>query len=212
MGDEPKFQRRKEARPGEIVEAALRVFGEKGFAAARLDEIAVRAGVSKGALYLYFETKEDLFRAVVTQSVVPNVGRVREMMAAFEGSFPDFVSAFARLFAHTAAHSPMGAIGKMVIGESRSFPTLARHWHDAVVSPALSLLTGVIARAPERGEVRPGDPRLFAVQLVGPFLLAVIWLETFVPVGGEPIDLERLAEQHARTQVLGLLLRPQQAG
>jgi len=211
-GDGPKFRRRKEARPGEIVEAALRVFGEKGFAAARLDEIAARAGVSKGALYLYFETKEDLFRAVVTQAVVPNVGRVREMMGAFEGSFADFVSAFARLFARTAAHSPLGAIGKMVIGESRNFPALARHWHGAVVSPALSLLTGVIARAQERGEVRPGDPRLFAVQLVGPFLLAVIWRETFVPVGAEPIDLERLAEQHARTQALGLLVRPEAAG
>src|SRR5215213_2373953 len=113
----PKFQRRKDARPGEIVEAALRVFGEKGFAAARLDEIAARAGVSKGALYLYFETKEDLFRAVVTDAVVPNVARVREMMAGFEGSFADFVSTLARLFARTATRSPFGAIAKMVIGE-----------------------------------------------------------------------------------------------
>src|SRR5215217_2404704 len=111
MASLPKFQRRSEARPGEILAAALRVFGEKGFAAARLDEIAARAGVSKGALYLYFETKEDLFRAVVTQAVVPNVGRIREAMGAFEGSFADFVSAFTRLFARTAAHSPIGAIG-----------------------------------------------------------------------------------------------------
>jgi AcrR family transcriptional regulator len=211
MASLPKFQRRKEARPGEIVKAALRVFGEKGFAAARLDEIAARAGVSKGALYLYFETKEDLFRAVVTEAVVPNVARIREMMAGFQGPFPDFVSTLARLFARTATRSPFGAIAKMVIGESRNFPALARHWHEAVVAPTLSLLIGVIARAQERGEVRPGDPRLYAVQLVGPFVLAVLWRETFVPVGAEPIDLERLAEQHARTQVLGLLVRPEEA-
>src|SRR3712207_4004365 len=146
MANLPKFQRRREARPGEIVEAALHVFGEKGFAAARLDEIAARAGVSKGALYLYFETKEDLFRAVVTEAVVPNVGRVRELMGAFKGPFPVFLAAFARLSARTAPHSPLGPIGKLFMGEGRTFPALARHWHDAVVSPALSLLTGVIAR------------------------------------------------------------------
>ncbi|MDB5497059.1 MAG: transcriptional regulator, TetR family, partial [Phenylobacterium sp.] len=79
---EPKFRRRKANRPGEIVDAAMAVFAERGFAAARLDEIARRAGVSKGALYLYFETKEDIFRAVVAQAIAPNMQAIRAIIAA----------------------------------------------------------------------------------------------------------------------------------
>ena len=87
----PKFRRRKADRPGEIVSAALAVFAEKGFAAAKLDEIARRAGVSKGALYLYFETKEDLFRAVVGQAIAPNISVVKAMVAAHPGPLSDLV-------------------------------------------------------------------------------------------------------------------------
>src|SRR3954470_18518758 len=87
----PKFRRRKADRPGEIVGAAMAVFAEKGFAAARLDEIAARAGVSKGALYLYFETKEDLFRAVVDQAIGPNIQAVRAMIAAHPGPIGDLL-------------------------------------------------------------------------------------------------------------------------
>src|SRR3569623_1618221 len=96
---EPKWRRRKEARPAEIVQAALQVFSEKGFAGAKLDEIAARAGVSKGARYLYFETKEDLFRAVVRQAVAPNVERMRGALNAFNGPFPQYLAIFAQMIA-----------------------------------------------------------------------------------------------------------------
>src|SRR3954463_1231683 len=88
----PKFRRRKAARPGEIVGAAMAVFAEKGFAAARLDEIAARAGVSKGALYLYFETKEEIFRAVVEQAIAPNIQVLRAMIAAHPGPIADLLT------------------------------------------------------------------------------------------------------------------------
>src|ERR1700741_3167119 len=92
---EPRFRRRKANRPAEIVQAALAVFAEKGFAAARLDEIAARAGVSKGALYLYFSTKEDLFRAVVEQAIVPNVLVLRDMLAGHPGPFRELLTTLA---------------------------------------------------------------------------------------------------------------------
>src|SRR5438552_5182133 len=91
----PKFRRRKAARPGEIVGAALAVFAEKGFAAARLDEIAARAGVSKGSLYLYFATKEELFRAVVEQAIAPNVRAIRSRLVAHPGPFSELLKMFA---------------------------------------------------------------------------------------------------------------------
>jgi len=205
----PKWRRRSEARPGEIVQAAFEVFAEKGFAAAKLDEIAAKAGISKGALYLYFETKEDIFRAVVREAVAPNLDMVEAMLAQATIPFPDMLRLmFARL-AQVIAISRLGAVAKLVIGESRNFPELARVWHDEVVSRALTAIGNAIRWGQERGEIRPGDPRLYAFSIMGPILTGVIWRETFTPVGAPPVDLEALIAQHADTVLLGLTPRPE---
>ena len=202
----PKFQRRAEDRPREICAAALDVFAEKGFAAARLDEIAKRAGVSKGTLYLYFEDKEQLFRAVVRDTVAPNIEAVKEAVAAADLPFKEMVRMFLARFAHVAATTPVGAVAKMVIGESRNFPELAKVWHDQVAGPAIAMISGLIERAQDSGDVRPGDPRLHAFTLMGPMLMGVIYRETLQPVGGAPLDIETLARQHAETVLTGLLV------
>jgi AcrR family transcriptional regulator len=201
----PRWRRRKTARPGEIVAAAMAVFAEKGFAAARLEDIAARAGVSKAALYLYFETKTDLFRAVVGEAVVPNIERIRLIAEAYNGRFADILPVILGRLAQVAQTSPLGGVAKMVVGESRNFPDLARVWHDAVVSQGLGLLTALIERAQSRGEVRAGDPRLMAVSVAGAMLVGILFDETFVPVGAEPIHLPTLAAQHARTVLDGML-------
>ena len=180
---EPRWRRRKTARPSEIIDAALDVFAEKGFAGARLDEIAARSGVSKGALYLYFETKEDLFRAVVREAVAPNITAARALAEAHTGPFADLAPLLLQRVAAMGASSRLPAVVNMVIGESRNFPDLARIWHDTVVSQAIALITGLIARAQVKGEVRPGDPRLYAISLVAPMVVSFIWREVFVPVG-----------------------------
>lgn len=203
---EPKFRRRKDERPAEIVAAALEVFAEKGFAAARLDEIARRAGVSKGAVYLYFETKEDIFRAVVIQAIAPNVGAVRAMIATHPGPLPDLLRSVAARMGQVIETTPIGGVLKMVVGEARNFPEIARVWHDELVSQALGALAGAIAAAQDRGEVRPGDPRAYALQLISPILVAVLWRETFVPVGAEPFDLRALMAQHVDTILGGMAL------
>ena len=201
----PRWRRRKTDRPGEIVAAALAVFAEKGFAAARLEDIARRAGVSKAALYLYFETKTDLFAAVVAQAVAPNIDRIRPLAEAYEGRFADVAPLVLAKMAEAAQTTPLGGVIKMVVGESRNFPELARVWHDAVASKALALIAGLIERAQARGEVRAGDPRLFAVSLVGPMLMGLLWREVFTPAGAAPILLPELAAQHARTVLCGML-------
>ena len=121
----PKRQRRAQDRPREICAAALDVFAEKGFAAARLDEIAQRAGVSKGTLYLYFKDKADLFRAVVRDTVAPNIDLVRTMIEGADLPFPDVIRMFLPRFAALTSQARVGAVAKMVIGESRNFPELA---------------------------------------------------------------------------------------
>jgi AcrR family transcriptional regulator len=201
----PKFQRRSEERPREICAAALEVFAEKGFAAARVDEIARRAGVSKGTLYLYFKDKEDIFRAVVRDTVAPNIETVRAMVEGVDLPFSDVIRMFLPRFAAIAGQVRVGAVAKMVIGESRNFPELAKVWHDEVVSRALGLIGGLIERAQANGEVRPGDPRFHAFTLMGPMLMGILWRETLEPAGGAPVDLEALARQHAETVLAGLL-------
>lgn len=203
--DERRWQRRSEDRPREICEAALEVFAEKGFAAAKLDEIARRAGVSKGTLYLYFEDKADLFRAVVRSAIAPNVQAVTDAMLASSAPFPDLVAGLLERFAETAQRQPVGPVAKIVVGESRNFPELARVWHDEVASKALTAIATRIERAQKRGEVRSGDTRLFAFGLVGPMVMGALWQATLAPAGGEPLDLAELARQHAQSVLHGLL-------
>jgi len=202
----PKWRRRKEARPAEIVQAAYQVFSEKGFAAAKLDDIAAEAGVSKGALYLYFETKQDIFEAVIREAVAPNIGAVETMADAFPGRFDQLVRMVIPRVAELASASRIGGVLKMVIAESGNFPEIARIWHDAVVARGLGLLTRLVERAQKRGEVRPGDPRNHAVSIMSPILAAVIFRETFAPSGARVFDIPTLMEQHLDTVLPGLLL------
>ena len=203
----PKWRRRAEARPAEIVQAAYQVFSEKGFAAARLDDIAQRAGVSKGALYLYFDNKQEIFEAVVKDAVAPNIGAIEKMAFAFPGSFEQLIRMVAPRIAEVAASNSIGKVLKMVVGESGNFPEIARIWHDDVVANGLGLSTKLIARAQERGEVRAGDPRNHAVSIISPMLVGVIFRETFVPVGAKGFDIPALMQQHLDTVLPGLLVR-----
>lgn len=201
----PKFRRRAADRPDEIVSAALAVFAEKGFAAAKLDDIARRAGVSKGAVYLYFETKEDIFRAVVERAISPNVGTVKAMAAAHPGPLCDLLNGIVGVIVGMVETTPIGGVMKMVIGEARNFPEIARVWHDELITHALGTLTTAIGNAQARGEVKAGDPRTYALQVISPLLVGVLWRETFVPAGAAPFDLQALSRQHLDTLLRGML-------
>jgi AcrR family transcriptional regulator len=201
---QPKFRRRPADRPAEIVAAALEVFAAYGFQAARLEEVAKRAGVSKGALYLYFETKADLFRAVVTDAVSPNLARVEAMATAavpFEQAVRMGLGMLAR---SVVTDRRITGVVKLVIAESRNHPELATIWHETVVEPGVALLSGLIAEAQKRGEVRPGDPRHYAFGLMGPMVLSMVWRETFEPIGARPLDVPALADQHLDTVLRGM--------
>lgn len=201
---EPKFRRRPADRPAEILAAALEVFAERGFQAARLEEVARRAGVSKGALYLYFETKADLFRAVVSDAISPNLERVKAMAAA-EVTFEQAARMGIGMLARTVVTDRrITGVVKLVIAESRNHPELAAIWHQTVVDPGVQLMSGLITKAQARGEVREGDPRLFAFGLMGPMVLSMVWRETFEPVGAPPVDVVKLADQHLDTVLKGM--------
>jgi AcrR family transcriptional regulator len=201
---EPKFRRRPADRPAEILSAALEVFAERGFQAARLDEVAKRAGVSKGALYLYFETKADLFRAVVTDAISPNIEHVKALASAPVPFDQAMRMGVGTLAGKVVTDRRITGVVKLVIAESRNHPELATIWHETVVEPGVQLISGLIAAAQARGEVRAGDPRLFAFGLMGPMVLSMVWRETFEPVGATPLDVPALAEQHLDTVLKGM--------
>ena len=207
MAPERKWTRRAAERPGEIADAALAVFAERGYAAARLTDIAARAGVSKAALYLYYPTKADLFRAVLAQRSAPAVAEAYAGADGPEGIAGLTGGVLARL-AEALSQPGLRKLARMVIAESGNFPELAAAWHDAVVAPMLNRLAGAISRAQASGEARPGDPRLMAMTVVGPMLLGALWQEVMQPVGGAPVDLLALAEEHRLTLLAGLLAPP----
>jgi AcrR family transcriptional regulator len=202
--DAPRWRRRKTARPGEILEAALSVFSESGFAGARLTDIARRAGVSKAALYLYFETKEELFRAVARSLVAPNLTAMAAALEASDAPFAGLAPALLGGAAGLLAEGRAIRVARMVIAESHNFPDLARIWREDVVEPVLSLVAGLIQRAQTRGEVVAGDPRLFAFSLMGPLVMGGLFHAVFGDEGAP--DLPALAAQHARGVLHGLLI------
>lgn len=213
MEKELKFRRRKTARPNEIVEAAMEVFAEKGFAGARLDEIAARAGISKGTLYLYFETKEALFRAVVQSHVTPGLAQIREYVDAFDGPFDVFVPKLLTLAAERIVTTRVPAVAKIVIGESGNFPDLARIWYAEVITPMMTVISQHIRRAQKTGEVKSGSPELYTLSIAAPIVVGMLFREIFDAIDVVPPNLPAFARQHSSLIVAGMSVpKTRQAG
>jgi AcrR family transcriptional regulator len=207
----PTKQRRAPAqRPGEIIDAALALFVEKGFAATRLDDVALRAGLSKAAIYLYFEDKTALFQGVVRQAVASNLGTVEAMLKAHRGPVAHLLPRILEFMAGRIDETPLPAIAKLVISESRAFPEIGRFYLKEVIGRGLPLLEGLIVRGIEQGEFRQVDPAMTVRSLIGAMLLAGIWRTVFEPIGADKLDVKALARHHADLMLHAL--RPEKAG
>lgn len=183
-----RWERRKEARPQELADAALALFVEKGFAATRLGDIAARAGVSKGTLYLYFDSKEALFKEVVRSGIVPALAEAEQTAADFEGSTAELLRRFVQRWWALIGTSPIGGIPKLILSEARNFPELAQFYHDEVIVRGKGLLRRTIARGIARGEFRPCDPRFATEALIGPMLLTLLWKHSFGMCVAQELD------------------------
>jgi AcrR family transcriptional regulator len=196
-----RWRRRKEARPDEILAAALASFAERGFAATRLEDVAARAGISKGTLYLYFKGKEELFEAVVRATLLPNLKRVESFAATFEGPSALLLERLLLTIAGVM-DSRVGAIPKLVIAEAGNFPELARFYLDEVVRRGLRLIGTILRRGIERGEFRAVDVDHAVFCVIGPMLLAALWKNSLEAYDDAPLDTQALVRAH-----LDLLLR-----
>ena len=158
----PRWQRRPEARPEEILDAAWAVFAEQGFARAKLDDVAHRAGVSKGTLYLYFDSKETLFREVVRSKVVSTVVEGEELVRGFGGSSRQLLATLIARMYHLMREDGKVQLVRLVHSELPNFPELARFYFDEVILRTRHLLEAVIRRGIEAGEFRPVSPEFVA--------------------------------------------------
>ena len=131
--NKPRWERRKDARPQELLAAALDLFVERGYAATRLDEVAARAGVSKGTLYLYFENKEELFKAVVRENIVAALVDAEDLIAGFEGHSSVLLRKLVVSWWQRIGQTKLSGISKLMMAESGNFPDVARFYHEEVV-------------------------------------------------------------------------------
>lgn len=177
--NKPRWERRKDARPQELLAAALDLFVERGFAATRLDDVARRAGVSKGTLYLYFDSKEELFKAVVRENLLPALNQAEELVQTHKGSSADLLRDFILGWWAKIGDTQLSGISKLMMAESGNFPELARFYHDEVISRANALIIRMLENGVERGEFRQVDIRHLTRIIVAPVLMLMLWKHSF---------------------------------
>lgn len=201
-----KRERRKDARPGELLEAALDLFVEKGYAATRAEEVAARAGVSKGTLFLYFGSKEELFKAVVRENVVRHQTEGAEELARFEGSSSELLVYLMLEWWRRYGATKASGISKLLMSEASNFPDLARFFQEEVVTPGHAMIRFVLQRGIDRQEFRPVDVDLTIQSIIAPLLFLVTWKHSMAPCcpSDQRIDPETFIQHHADLLLRGL--------
>lgn len=171
----PARRRRKEARPAELTAVALDLFVDKGYAATRLEDVAARAGVSKGTLYLYFDSKEALFQAVVREGLLPALAEGELLVANFDGSSTNLLREVIGGMWRLIGSQRIGGIPKLVFSEAHNFPEIARFYHDEVIRRGTALIRSVIERGVASGEFRSMEVNAAIHVVIAPVLMRMIW-------------------------------------
>jgi len=182
------------------LDAALDVFAEKGFADARLEDVAARAGVAKGTLYLYAESKQALFEALVRSGIVAPLAAIEAQVLALDAPAEVMLRALFAALRREVLETRRKEIVRLVIAEAGRFPDVAMFYHREVVGRGMTLLRRVAERAVERGEFRSDELVRFPQLAIAPAIVALLWANLFERF--EPLDAEAMLDAH-----LGLLLR-----
>ncbi len=185
-----KRSRRKAARPGEIASAALTLFVTQGFKATRMEDIARQAGVSKGTVFRYFVTKDELFKAVVMEHISPRIVDWRARVAAFDGATSDLIQAGMAAWWREIGNSPVGSIARLFMHEVRHIPELAVFYQETAIDPGRDIVHAIVQRGVQRGEFRHMDASTVQAMVMAPLLM--------------------LAATHAEPQARHIMLAPGQ--
>ena len=202
---DPPRRRRKEARPQELTAAALELFTERGFAATRLEDIAARAGVSKGTLYLYFDSKEALFEAVIREGIIPAMNEGRSMLEEHQGSASELLRCLLLGWWELLGESPLGGVPKLMVSEAGNFPKVAAFYRENVIDPGRALLREALQRGMDQGEFRPVDVGMAVDVIFAPILMLAVWRYSIGPCcAEEERDPIRFLDTHFDLLIKGL--------
>lgn len=204
-----KRERRKQARPGELLEAALDLFVDKGFAATRVEEVAARAGVSKGTLFLYFASKEELFKAVVRENLSGRLAQWNEEFEHFEGSSADMLRYCLRTWWDHVGATRASGITKLMMAEAQNFPELADYYQREVVQPGERLIRRILQRGVERGEFHIPDIEYAVYGVIAPMIFLIMnkHCASASAPQGQLLDPERYLAAQGELLVNGLSVR-----
>jgi AcrR family transcriptional regulator len=205
-----KRERRKEARPGELLDAALDLFVEKGYAATRVEEVAARAGVSKGTLFLYFPSKEELFKAVVRENIVGKFSHWREDLQTFQGSTAEMLRHGYRTWWESIGSTRASGITKLILSEACNFPDIADFYQQEVILPGQFMIRSLLQRGISRGEFHPLNLDYAVYSVLAPMLFLMLWkhsMSACVPAN-LPFDPEEYIACQVQTLLQGLLVQP----
>jgi AcrR family transcriptional regulator len=202
---EPR-RRRKAERPHEILEAAFREFSRNGYAVTTLDQIAERAGVTKGTIYVYFESKEHLFISMVRELMKVTLDTVQDMFKRHEGSTADLLKAqFSFIYQNIVEDRRRREVVRMLIAEASRFPALADRYHEEINRPCLELFTQAIQRGIDRGEIRHSAVTDCPLVIIAPIALVDVWMMMFDD--RHPLDLKSYFNAHLELVLNGLLAK-----
>jgi AcrR family transcriptional regulator len=202
-----RWERRSDARPKELLSAALELFAQRGFAGTRLEDVAAKAGVSKATVYLYFRNKEDLFEALIREAVVPSIEQAEEMLDAYPGPTVDLLKMFVAFF-ERKLDGPLPALVKLIVAESANFPKLAQLWVDfGPPRRGLALVQRILQRGIDRKELRPFNPEHVAPLVAAPLVMLMIWKQAIAPHTDFRLDPRELLTEHVETLMRGLAER-----
>ena len=210
--EEQRWLRRKAERPGEIIDAALELFVAKGFMGTRLDEVAKLAGVSKGTVYLYFDNKEALFKAVVETLVVPEIERTEQQIQAFDGSASELISQLVKQWWESVGESQLCGLPKLIIAEAGNFPELASFYVEHVIGRVRRVIAQLISRGIAAGEFKACDPAYAARLLLAPMVFAAIYQHSLLAYDNEPFEVSVYLDNHLNIFLHGLVVPVKETG
>ncbi|MBK7662201.1 MAG: TetR/AcrR family transcriptional regulator [Sterolibacteriaceae bacterium] len=201
-----RFSRRKEARPQELTAAALSLFVERGFAATKLDDVAARAGVSKGTLYLYFDSKEALFTAVIREGIVPALEQ-GEALFQCHGDDPERLLREILLgWWELIGATDLGGIPKLMMAEAQNFPEVAKFYFDEVMGRGRALVSRALRLGIERGTFRSVDDELIVNVLMAPLIHLATWRYSFACCEPKRMDPRAYLDAYLDLVFHGLLV------
>jgi AcrR family transcriptional regulator len=201
-----RWERRKDARPHELLAAALDFFVERGYAATRLDDVAARAGVSKGTLYLYFTNKEELFKAVVKEHLLPVLGEAEQVIDLHEGHSRELLREIIMGWWERIGNTKLSGIAKLIMAESGNFPEVAQFYYDEVISRSNAMIARALKRGIVRGELRNVDVNHATQVIVAPVLMLILWKHSFSACQNKPVSPIAFLNTFLDLLFLGLLL------